>query len=172
MSVATRRLNQFEAGVERIEDPFAREAIQNLFALVQSLNADGFETNGKMTCRDIFTPNGFRTDNGDIEGISLNLNEGGAFRTKVFADSLANSTSKVIPAPNGIVLGFVGWTQTTSSTSGTTIWAPIETTITSTRIFLRTASGALTNTERIELRNNSGATRLYRGVLFYKEETD
>ena len=172
MSEATRKLNQFEAGIERIEDPYTREAIQNLFALVQSLNSDGLHTNGKIACKDIFTKSGFRTDEGAVEATSLNIADGGVFRTKVFVGTLANGASTTIAAPSGIVLGFVGWTETTTAVSGVHVWSPIMTTITATRIYLRTASGTETASERIQIYNGTGATRPYRGVLFYKETSE
>lgn len=162
--MATRSLNQLEAGIERIEDPIVREAMSSLLEFVNGLQGSGLSTRGKVTAKDISLENGsIYTADGVLYTPDINTAGGGKWRAVTYQGIIPGSdTTNKLPAPNGEIFGVIGWTELSSST----IWSMITTSSISNGIYL---GGNDNKTSTINLINGHTTSKKFRLIIFYRE---
>lgn len=169
MTEAIARLNQLDAGLERIEDRYTREFFSNLLAYMRSNVGDGLFTRGTVRGRDMnFGENEITSGGGILNAVGLNLADGGTFRTKVVNDVLPTATSKIETVLDNEMLGYVGWTESINPDGfGGVIWYPIADVSPADRV---SSAGGTVN--GVALTNASGSSLQYRMILFYRTVSD
>lgn len=167
MTEATRKLNQLEAGVERVKDPVVREALVGLIEYVQSIAGSGVSTHGNVSARDGFAVgSAAKIDrNGNLSAKTLQTDSGGEIKFIVYKGILAAGASIDLPTPKGVCYGWSGVTEV--ATEGSDLYFPIvyDASATEQIIGVYTDDGGY-----LELGNVSATEDYkYRVVIFYRE---
>ena len=140
-----RRKNFLDISFTAIKDDKIRIALERIYKFVTELTSHGFETLGALKAR------------------SINLNDGGSFKTIIKTGRLAagdNIKYKV----EGKVIGAIGWSQEGGSDS----WEIIEDANTDDKVLFRHGTSATKDT--VSLYNGDAThSNAYKLIIFYMD---
>jgi len=145
-----RKKNQLEVSLERIEDPYAREALSNLVSYVNEMGASGVSTAGQVRCE------------------NLRFGDSPSFKAQLFSGVLASSANdgQVILKVPGIYVGLIGFTQIAGQSAFVPLQQAAAAIINFDRAYIFVGDAA----EGVLIMNTGDHPVRYRAMLFYTDE--
>jgi len=139
-----RKKNLLDISFSRIKDEAVRIALEKVYDFVSDLISHGFETFGAMKAK------------------SLNLNDGGAFKTLIKTGRLA-ADDNIKYQVDGKVIGAIGWSQE----GGTDGWEVMEDSNADDKVVFR-HTAATKDTVSL-LNGDSSHSNAYKLIIFYMD---
>jgi hypothetical protein len=152
----TRKTNQVDICLDRIQDPAVRDALAGILTLVNYIVGTGIDTQGTLKAR-----NGISSGLAEDTGLVMWTVKKG----KLLPDSGAEDHFEKVGVP-GRILGVNGWSQF----EGTEAWRGMGRTTSSGTVFLSVESGAPPSLENTVVFQNADAvnSNAYRAIIFYQ----